>query len=102
MSQGMNNILMQAVLIVPLFLIMGWMFWSQKKKSKAVKEMIDNIKPGVFIKTIGGFYGKVVSVKEDVVTFECGPDKAKLVLDKSAIATVENSEVSNEAIDEKK
>lgn len=97
MSQNMNQILTQMIFIVPLILILVWMFMSQRKKSKAVRQMIDNIKPGAYVKTIGGFYGKVASVKEDVITIECGPDKVKLVIDKNAISTVENTDTVNEA-----
>lgn len=96
MSQNMNQILTQMVFIVPLILVLVWMFMSQKKKTKAVRDMIDSIKPGAYIKTIGGFYGKVYSVKEDVITIECGPEKAKLVIDKNAISTVENSDTVND------
>ena len=96
MSNDMQQLLGNLIFIVPIIAIMGWMFYSQRKKNKQVKDMIDSIKEGVWIKTIGGFYGRVVSVKEDTVTFECGPDKSKLVISKGAIATVENSDVSND------
>ena len=99
MSENMNQTLMQMVLIVPLVLVFIWMFLSQKKKTKQVQDMLDGIKPGSNIKTIGGFYGKVVSVKEDVITFECGPDKVKLVVSKQAISTVESGETVNETLD---
>lgn len=101
MSQNMNQMLQQMVLIVPLIIVFVWMFFSQKKKTKQVQEMIDSIKPGANIKTIGGFYGKVTNVKEDVITFECGPDKTKLVISKAAVSTVENAETVNEGIGEK-
>lgn len=97
MPQNVSQMLSQAVLIVPLVGIMIWMFLSQRKKSKAVKEMISSIQPGANVKTIGGFYGKIIAVKEDVVTIECGPDKVKLVLDKNAVATVESSDTVNES-----
>ena len=98
MSQNTNQMLMQMVFIVPLILVFVWMFISQKKKTKQVRDMIDSIKPGAYIKTIGGFYGKVTNVKEDVITFECGPDKAKLVISKQAVSTIENSDTVNECI----
>lgn len=96
MSQNTNQMLMQFILIVPLIVVFVWMYISQRKKNKQVQDMLDSIKPGANIKTIGGFYGKVVNVKEDVITFECGPDKTKLVISKSAISTIENSDAVNE------
>lgn len=101
MSQNTAAILQQLIFIVPVIAIMVWMFMSQRKKTKAVRDMLDSIKPGAYVKTIGGFYGKVSAVKEDVVTIECGPDKAKLVLDKNAVATVENSDIMNDSMDKK-
>lgn len=98
MSESMNQLLMQSVLIVPLILVFIWMFMSQKKKTKEVQNMLDSIKPGAHIKTIGGFYGKVVNVKEDVITFECGPDKVKLVISKQAVSTVEKSDAVNDSL----
>ncbi|MGI6153734.1 MAG: preprotein translocase subunit YajC [Christensenellaceae bacterium] len=61
-----------------------------KRREKKFKEMVDAIKVGDAVKTIGGFYGKVISIKEDLVTFECGPEKTPLVISKSAIASVES------------
>lgn len=63
-----------------------------RNREKKFKEMMDSIKIGDHIKTIGGFYGKVVSLKDELVTIECGPDKTRLVLSKSAIASVESFE----------
>ena len=67
-----------------------------KRKEKQFKNMLGNLRVGDMIKTIGGFYGKVVMIKEDLVTIECGPDKTKLVLSKGAIASVESFEEGKE------
>lgn len=96
MPNAVSQTLSQMIFIVPLIVIMVIMFRSNKKKAKAVQDMIASIQPGVKVKTIGGFYGKVVSVKEDVVTIECGPDKAKLIIDKGAIATIQNNDTVND------
>ena len=96
MPNGISQTLSQMIFIVPLIVIMVIMFRSNKKKAKAVQDMIASIQPGFKVKTIGGFYGKVVSVKEDVVTIECGPDKAKLIIDKGAIATIQNNDTVND------
>jgi preprotein translocase subunit YajC len=46
-------------------------------------------------------YGKIVAVKEDLVTIEALPDKIRLVFTKGAIATVEDSDVPEQEIDKK-
>ena len=51
----------------------------QKKKDKQHKEMVDAIKKGDTIITIGGIHGKVAAVKDGVITVETlGGSKFKL------------------------
>ena len=65
----------------------------QKKKEKATQEMRNSVKDGMEIVTIGGFYGKVVNAKEDVLTIEVGADKVKLKIARWAVGKViENNE----------
>jgi len=84
-----------AIFAVFIFLIII----PQRRRNKKIKDMMEGIKVGDRIKTIGGFYGKVVQLKEDIVIFECGPDKVKLELSKGAIAAVQGAEVENEMSD---
>ena len=79
------------ILIFVVFIVL--IIVPQKKREKKVKEMLNNIKPGDHIKTIGGIMGKVVSVKEDVVVIESGPNKSQIEFVKGAISTVEAAEV---------
>lgn len=81
--------------IFPILLIVIFIFLiivPNKRREKKFQEMMNALKVGDQVKTIGGFYGKIVSVKEDLVTIECGPENTKLVLSKSAIASVESFE----------
>ncbi|MDL2237933.1 preprotein translocase subunit YajC [Christensenellaceae bacterium OttesenSCG-928-K19] len=78
------------ILLIVIFVVM--IIVPNKRREKKFKDMMDSINVGDQIKTIGGFYGKVVSIKEDLVTIECGPDDTKLVISKSAIASVESFE----------
>ena len=68
----------------------------QKKKDKKFKEMLEGLKVGNRIKTIGCIYGRVVSIKEDLIVIETGPDKTPLEISKDAIAAVENGEISKD------
>ncbi|MHB1314754.1 MAG: preprotein translocase subunit YajC [Christensenellales bacterium] len=81
-----------AVLI--LFFIFG-IFMPQRKQQKKVKEMLNSLKPGDRVKTIGGLYGTVSQVKTDVVTLEVGPDKVKMIFARNAIGSVEGIEAEN-------
>lgn len=65
----------------------------QKKKEKATQEMRNSVKEGTEIVTIGGFFGKVVNAKEDVLTIEVGADKVRLKIARWAVAKIiENNE----------
>ena len=88
-----NGTFLFIIAIVAMFLVM---IIPQRKREKKIKAMLEGIKEGDRIRTIGGFYGRVCNVKEDMITFECGPDKVKLSLSKNAVATVENADVENE------
>ena len=91
-SGGLNPIFM-IVLLVGLF---AMMIIPQRRRQKKVKDMLDAVKSGDRIKTIGGFYGKVESVKEDLVVLVCDPDATRLTISKSAVATVQNADVEND------
>lgn len=72
-----------------------------RRRDKKTRQMLDAIKAGDTIKTIGGIYGKVVSVKEDLVVIETGPENARITFAKGAVATVEAATASNEDSGEK-
>jgi preprotein translocase subunit YajC len=78
-----------AILVVFVLLIIV----PQKRRDKKVKDMLSRVRVGDRVKTIGGVYGTVVGVKEDLVTIETGSEKTKIVFAKGAIATVEAAEV---------
>ena len=88
-------------LLLPLVL-MGVVFYfflirPQRKKDKAVKNMLDSLKNGDRVCTIGGIYGTVDRVKDDTVTLLVGPEKTKLIMARWAIRSVENATVENDA-----
>ena len=51
--------------------------------------MRSNLQPGDQIVTIGGFTGRILSIKDDVITFETGADRTKLAIKKWAIQSKE-------------
>lgn len=80
-------------LILPIgFLVVFYIFAirPQKKKEKEVKEMRDSLKTGDSVITIGGIHGKVLKIKEDIVTIEVGSAKTKLDMTRWAVGSVTN------------
>lgn len=68
----------------------------QQKKDKKVKEMLNNLKVGDRVCTIGGIYGTIISIKDDVFTITVGQDDVKLVFARWAIRNVEEVSVEND------
>ena len=59
----------------------------QKKKQKAEENMRNNVQIGDEIITIGGFYGRVILIKEDALTIESPVDHSKQNIAKWAVQT---------------
>ncbi len=83
------------LLIIMLIAMFAIMIIPQRKRDKKIKEMLAAIKVGDRVRTIGGIYGTVSAVKDDVITIMVGPDKVRLVFTRGAIANVENVAVEN-------
>ncbi|MBE5761953.1 MAG: preprotein translocase subunit YajC [Clostridiales bacterium] len=99
MSQELATILIQVVPFVAIIVLFYFiLIRPQQKKDKAVKEMLAALKTGDRITTIGGIFGKVVELKDDVVTIEVGADKTKLVLARWAIRSVDEVNAENDLI----
>ena len=86
---------MMIVMVVALVAMVAFMIIPQRKKDKKVKDMLGNLKPGDRVRTIGGIFGTISSVKEDIVIMAVGPDKVKLVFARGAIAQVEEQGAEN-------
>ena len=87
-------------LVVPLVL-MGLVFYfllirPQRKKDKKVKAMLDALKPGDRVTTIGGIYGTIVSIKDDTITLAIGAQRTEMVVARWAIRSVEEVSVEND------
>ncbi len=75
------------LLLVAMFAIM---IIPQRRRDKKIKNMLSALKVGDRVRTIGGIYGTVSTIKDDILTLSVGPDKVRLVFARGAIATVEN------------
>ena len=90
-----------AVQLVPMILIFVVFYFvlirPQRKEDKEAKAMLDNLKVGDRICTIGGIYGTIVKIKDDVLTVEVGEQKTQMVFARWAIRNVEQLSVTNDS-----
>lgn len=92
-------------LIIPIgFLVVFYLFAirPQKKKENEVKSMRNSLRAGDEVITIGGIYGKILKVKEDMVIIEVGTTKTRLDVTKWAIGSIVNKNASKNIKEEEK
>ena len=82
-------------MILIMVVLMVIMIVPQRKREKKVKEMLASIRPGDRVRTIGGIYGTITSVKDDFVVIQVGPDKIHLVFARGAISQIEEKGAEN-------
>ena len=88
------------ILIVLMIAMFAIMIIPQRRRDKKVKDMLGSLKAGDRVRTIGGIYGTISSIKDDTVMLLVGPDKVKLVFARGASAQVEDAGVENEMTQE--
>jgi len=99
MSQEFFSSVIQYLPMIAVLIVLSLvMIVPQKRRDKKVRQMLDSIKVGDNIRTIGGIYGKVAKLKEDLVTIQTGPEKVQILISKSAISSVDYSDVTQESL----
>lgn len=95
------TVLAYVIQLLPMILIFVVFYFllirPQRKKDKEAKAMLDNLKVGDRICTIGGIYGTIVKIKDDVLTIEVGEQKNQLVFARWAVRNVEQLSVTNDS-----
>lgn len=76
-SSLLMPILMFGIMIAAMYF---FIIRPQKKKEKAEKQMRENLQVGDEIVTIGGIYGRVISLKEDTIVIESKSDHSKITI----------------------
>jgi len=92
---GMISSLIMIVAMIALMYFL--MIRPQRKKDKAVKNMLAALKVGDRICTIGGFYGTIAHMKDDTVTLKFGSMENTVVIARWAIRSVENVATENDS-----
>ena len=95
-----NSIAALVTTMLPMVLILVVFYFMlirpQKKKDKAVKEMLNNLKVGDRICTLGGIYGTVAGLRDDTVYLKVGEQNTPMVIARWAVRNVEAISVENE------
>ena len=99
MSTG-ATIIYYAVQFVPMILIFVVFYFllirPQRKKDKEAKTMLDNLKVGDRICTIGGIYGTVTGLRDDQVIIAVGTQKTTMHMARWAVKSVEDAPLESD------
>ncbi|HHT42349.1 MAG TPA: preprotein translocase subunit YajC [Firmicutes bacterium] len=82
---GIIPMLLPIILLGAMFYFMLWR--PQQKQQKERKAMLDSLKKGDKVVTIGGIHGELTALKEDYVTLKVA-DKVEIKLSRSGISHV--------------
>ena len=91
---SISSIIVMVVMVVAFYFLL---IRPQRKKDKAVKNMLDALKVGDRICTIGGIYGTITAIKNDTVTLSMGGQQNPVVIARWAIRSVEDAVTENDA-----
>lgn len=92
-AQGLMPILLLIVMLVVFYFML---IRPQQKKDKAVKKMLSELKVGDRITTIGGIYGRIISIRDDILTIEIGADKTKMMIARWAVRSLDETPTGSE------
>ena len=82
---GMSSILMIVVMLAIFYFLL---IRPENKRKKQAEEMRSSLRKGDWLTTIGGVYGRVVSITDRTVVIETSEDRVRLEFLKSAIGQV--------------
>ncbi len=97
-GQSIVAILLQLSPILIMVVIMYFlMIRPERKRRKKEKAMLDALKRGDRICTIGGIYGTIMDIKDDTLTISVGRDNLSMVIARWAVRSVEDVTIENES-----
>ena len=85
MIQNLQPFILMLLIIVVFYFIL---IRPQKKKEKALKDMIGSLRVGDEVASIGGIHGKITRIKEDLFILETGvgTSKSYISIERAAIS----------------
>lgn len=82
----MNILVSYGPIVVMIVIFYFMLYRPQKKEQVRRKEMLDNLKKGHKIMTIGGIYGEITAIKDNIVTVKIA-DKVEIEVARSSVNT---------------
>ncbi len=85
-TAGMLSSFLPLILMIAVFYFI--LIRPQRKKEKELKNMINALKVGDEVATIGGIHGKIVRIKDDLFVIESGigATKSFITIDRGAVS----------------
>jgi preprotein translocase subunit YajC len=82
MSEGLASLLLPAMIIV----LIGFMFWSQRRRQNAMADLQQSLAVGDDVCTTSGLFGRITALDDVMATLEVAPN-TRVRFDRRAIAT---------------
>ena len=82
----MGSLISLGMLVLLIVIMYFLMIRPQRKQQKAEAKMRSELQIGDEIITIGGIYGRIVSLKDDSIVIESSGDRSKLQVTRTAVA----------------
>ena len=97
-GESIISILFSLSPILIMVVIMYFMVMRpEQKRRKKEKAMLDALKRGDRVCTIGGIYGTIMDIKDDTLTLSVGRDNLSMVVARWSIRSVEDVAIENES-----
>jgi preprotein translocase subunit YajC len=92
---GGGNVLFTYGPLILMFVVLYFLLIRpQQKKQKVRNQMLNALKKGDKVVTIGGLHGTIMEITDDVIVLRVN-DATKMTFDRSAINAISKSEVSD-------
>ena len=96
-----QSIIYTLVNLSPILIMVVIMYFlmirPERKRRKKEKAMLDALKRGDRICTIGGIYGTIMDIKDDTLTLSVGRDNLSMVIARWAVRSVEDVTIENDS-----
>ena len=96
-QMAIATLLQLSPILIMVLLMYFLMIRPERKRKKKEKAMLDALKRGDRICTIGGIYGTIMDIKDDTITLAVGRDNMSMVVTRWAIRSVEDVTIENES-----
>ena len=91
----MAQLLATLLPLVAMFAIMYFLLiLPEKKRTKKYNEMLSALKVNDEVLTRGGIIGKIITIEEDQMVIQTGPDRVRFRVTKNSIAQKLNKDVA--------